>query len=197
MILLFRWVLREEAFRRYLIEIAAIRPGMHPLDLGCGTATLTILVKQLHPTVEVVGVDMDPKVLATARAKVYQSRRNITLEQGMADRLPYADCSFDRVLSSLVFHHLNRTTKQLALVEVFRVLRPGGEFYLADIGPPHTFWIRFISMLLASLEEASDNIKGMLPEMMRSAGFSPISDKARWAMIFGTIVFIQASKPGK
>ena len=192
---LFRWVFKEEAFRRYLIEQASIQPGMRLLDLGCGTATLTILVKQLHPTVDVVGIDGDPNVLAIARAKVRQSEENITLDHGMADHLPYADRTFDRVLSSLVFHHLNKDSKQRAFQEVHRVLRPGGEFIIADIGPPHTPWTRFISMFMAHLEEASENLQGALPGMLQSAGFNPINERGRWAMIFGTLVFTQASKP--
>jgi ubiquinone/menaquinone biosynthesis C-methylase UbiE len=194
---LFRWVFREEAFRRYLIEQAAIQPGMRLLDLGCGTATLTILVKQLHPTVDVVGIDGDPNVLAIARAKVGHSGENITLDLGMADQLPFADRSFDRVLSSLVFHHLNKDSKQRAFQEIYRVLRPGGELNIVDIGPPHTPWTHLISKFMARVEEASDNIQGALPGMLQSAGFSPINEGGRWAMIFGTIIFIQASKSGK
>jgi len=194
---LFRWVFREEAFRRHMIEQASIQPGMRLLDLGCGTATLTILVKQLHPGVDVVGIDGDPNVLAIARAKVWKSGENVTLDQGMVDQLPYADRSFDRILSSLVFHHLNKDSKQRTFQEISRVLRPGGELIIVDIGPPHTPWTRLISKFMARLEEASDNIQGALPGMLQSAGFRPINEKARWAMIFGTIVFIQASKPGK
>lgn len=194
---LFRWVFKEEAFRRNLIEQASIQPGMRLLDLGCGTATLTILVKQLYPAVDVVGIDGDPNVLAIARAKVQESGENISLDHGMADQLPYADCSFNRVLSSLVFHHLSKESKQLAFQEVYRVLKPGGELDIVDIGPPHTYWTRFISKFMARLEETSDNIQGLLPDMMRLAGFSPITERARWAMIFGTIIFIQSSKPKK
>jgi SAM-dependent methyltransferase len=115
----------------------------------------------------------------------------------MADQLPYADGSFDQVLSSLVFHHLNKNRKQGAFQEAYRVLQPGGELIFLDIGPPHTPWTRFISKFMGRMEEASDNIQGALPGMMRLAGFRSIKERGRWAMIFGTIVFIQASKPGK
>ena len=194
---LFRWVFRENAFRRYLIEQASIQPGMRLLDLGCGTATLTILAKQRHPEADVVGIDGDPNVLAIARAKVAQSGENIRLDLGMADQLPYADGSFDQVLSSLVFHHLNKNRKQGAFQEAYRVIQPGGELIFLDIGPPHTPWTRFISKFMGRMEEVFDNLQGALPGMMQLAGFRSIKERGRWAMLFGTIVFIQASKPGK
>jgi hypothetical protein len=50
---------------------------------------------------------------------------------------------------------------------------------------------------MARLEEASDNIHGALPGMLQSAGFNPINESAHWAVIFGTLIFTQASKPGK
>ncbi len=47
-----RWIMREETFKRRLIDQAQIRAGHRVLDLGCGTATLTILIKHIHPQVE-------------------------------------------------------------------------------------------------------------------------------------------------
>src|SRR5258705_9825049 len=55
--------------RRALLDQAALRPGQRVLDVGCGTGTLAILVKRLHPDVEVVGVDPDPKALVRAKRK--------------------------------------------------------------------------------------------------------------------------------
>jgi len=49
---------------RSLIGQAAIEPNQLVLDVGCGTGTLAVLIKRLHPTVEVIGLDPDPKALA-------------------------------------------------------------------------------------------------------------------------------------
>jgi ubiquinone/menaquinone biosynthesis C-methylase UbiE len=84
------------------------------LDLGCGTATLTILIKQLQPGAEVVGLDGDSKILTIAEAKVAQADVDLTLDQGLANNMPYRDQSFDRVVSSLVIHHLSETQKVLS-----------------------------------------------------------------------------------
>jgi cyclopropane fatty-acyl-phospholipid synthase-like methyltransferase len=65
-----RYLMRERALRTRFLDLAAIQPGQRVLDLGCGTATLLLLLKERCPSADAVGVDGDPKVLARARAKV-------------------------------------------------------------------------------------------------------------------------------
>ena len=66
---LLKWGMREENFKRRLVAQANIRPGSRVLDLGCGTGTLTILVKRIIPEAEVTGLDGDPAVLQIAGQK--------------------------------------------------------------------------------------------------------------------------------
>lgn len=56
----------------------------------------------------------------------------IRFEHGYAQRLPYSDGEFDRVLSSMMLHHLDADSKAAAAAEVFRVLRPGGRLHVVD-----------------------------------------------------------------
>ncbi|VVB94934.1 Ubiquinone/menaquinone biosynthesis C-methyltransferase UbiE [uncultured archaeon] len=112
--------MRESTFKRTLVEQADIKNGYRVLDLGCGTATLTILIKKAYPGAEVTGLDGDPKILSIARAKVAQAGLDISLDTGMSFELPYPDRSFDRVFSSL-FHHLTREDKARTFKEIFRV----------------------------------------------------------------------------
>lgn len=190
-----RWVMREAQFKRRLVQQAQIKRGHRVLDLGCGTATLTILIKRTHPLAEVVGLDGDPRILAIARAKAAKAGVAIKLDHGMAFQMPYSDNTFDRVVSSLVLHHLTSENKLLALREVVRILRPGSELHVADFGKPHTAWARFISRIMLRFEQAADNIKGALPAMFHQAGFDQVAETVRYATVFGTLSLYQGQKP--
>lgn len=189
-----RWVIREAQFKQQLIRQAKVRAGQKVLDLGCGTGTLTILIKQAYPEAEVTGLDGDPQVLAIGRAKAARTGTVINWDQGFSYQLPYSDNSYDDVLSSLLFHHLTRENKQRTLAEVYRVLRPGGQFQLADLSRPRTLWARIVSPLMARLEDASDNHKGLLPVMMQKAGFVLARDEAHFSTLFGTLSIYRGQK---
>lgn len=193
---LLRWVVRESTFKRHLVEEARIKKGQRILDIGCGTATLTIIIKRTYPESEVIGLDGDPRILEFARAKVAKTGFDITLNQGMAFDLPYADDFFDHVFSSLLFHHLTRENKIRTLREVFRVLRPQGELHVVDFGKPQNILMYLISLVVRRSEETSDNIKGLLPEMFRNAGFEQVEETARYTTIFGGFSLYRAQKPG-
>ena len=187
-----KWGMREQTFKRHLIQQAHIQPGMRVLDLGCGTGTLTILIKQTHPKANVVGLDGDQVVLEIARSKANQAGVNITLDHGMAFQLPYPDNSFDRVLSSLVFHHLTTENKQRTMQEIYRILRAGGELHMVDFGKPRSIYAQLISLVMGRLEEATDNIQGLLPEMIRSAGFKQVEETVQYTTIVGGLSLFRA-----
>ena len=81
---LLRRVLRENIFKEQLVGQANITANEHILDLGCGTGTLTLLIKQMHENAGVEGLDADPKVLEIARTKLVRASVNVTLHQGMS-----------------------------------------------------------------------------------------------------------------
>jgi ubiquinone/menaquinone biosynthesis C-methylase UbiE len=149
----------------------------------------------LVPKADVVGLDGDPKVLEIARSKAAKAGVILRLDYGMAYQLPYPDGSFDRVLSSLVFHHLVRDDKRRTMGEVYRVLQPGGEFHLVDFGKPRSLYGYLLSPFMKRLEQASDNISGLLPVMMREAGFSQVEEVAHFTTVFGTLTSVRAGKP--
>jgi ubiquinone/menaquinone biosynthesis C-methylase UbiE len=189
-------VMREETFKRRLIAQADLGGGRRVLDLGCGTGTLTLLAKQTHPDAEMVGIDPDTEVLSRAKSKAVQAGVAITWDEGLATSLPYPDRSFDRVLSSLVLHHLKRPARQIAFGEVWRVLRPGGEFHIVDFGPPRTLPMRIIAAILRPLEEAGDHFDGLLPGQIQKAGFTLLAETGRFDTALGPLVMLKAVKPG-
>jgi ubiquinone/menaquinone biosynthesis C-methylase UbiE len=136
---------------------ARIEGGNRVLDLGCGTGTLTLLIKSYHSKADVLGLDADPKVLEVARAKAAKAGLNVRLDHGMAFELPYPDASFDRVVSSLMFHHLTRENKERTLKEVFRVLRPSGELHVADYGKAQNKLMRVAFLLVQMLDGFEDH----------------------------------------
>lgn len=189
-----KWGMKEEKFKRYLAENAGLNPGQQVLDLGCGTGTLTILLKQLQPGSEITGLDGDPLILEIARQKAEADGVDILWQEGMAFDLPYPDASFDRVISCLMIHHLSAVNKVKAFREVNRVLKPRGEFHILDFGSPHDPFMRLVSFFIARMEEAEDNIRGRIPFMLQKAGFERVNTRSRFKTIFGELTYIQVAK---
>lgn len=134
-----------------------------------------------------------------ARKKAAQANFDITLDEGMGFDLPYRDASFDRVVSSLVLHHLTRDHKVETLNEVHRVLRAGGEFHVADFGKPQNLLMRAASIpwrIFDGSQNTSDNVNGLMPELMRNAGFIEVHESARFMTLFGTLALYTARKSG-
>lgn len=78
----------ETTLKTPLIAQTRIRPGQTVLDVGCGTGTLTLMIKQTEPHAAVYGLDVDPEVLNIARKKAEETGENIALQQGAATALP-------------------------------------------------------------------------------------------------------------
>ena len=92
---------------------------------------LTLLLAQADPGALVAGIDADPEPLDRARAKAAATGTTVELVGGRSSALPLPDGSFDRVVSSLLFHHLSLDGKRATLAEARRVLRLGGELHIA------------------------------------------------------------------
>jgi SAM-dependent methyltransferase len=195
-----RFTTREATFKRALLDQAGFSPGQDILDLACGTGTLTLWAKQRSPGLRIVGLDGDADVLARARAKARAAGVEIAFDEGLSTSLPYADRRFDRVLSSLFLHHLRRDGKVRTLAQVFRVLKPGGELHLADWGRAANPLMRAAFgaiQLLDGFDNTADNVKGLLPELMRGAGFTDAAETRRFSTMWGTLSLYRATRPGR
>src|SRR5215475_13265034 len=106
-----------------LAALARERPDARVLDLGCGGGHVTFAVAP-HAR-EVVAYDLSPEMLdVVARAAKERGLGNVTTQQGVVERLPFPDASFDVVLSRFSAHHWHGF--DAALREAARVLKPGG-----------------------------------------------------------------------
>src|SRR5262245_18563728 len=179
----------SEAAHRQLVDQAGIEPSHHVLDIGCGTGNLTLLIKRLHPRVEVVGLDPDPRALGRARRKAEERGFAVQLDRGFSDELPYAEASFDRVFSALMLHHLALDEKEKTLREARRVLRSGGAFHALDFGGTgHSHGI-----LAHLFHRAHLGDQHRIPVLMREAGFTEVTELAPRATILGRLSYWRAS----
>lgn len=193
-----RATLKEDRFKRLLVEQAALQPGHRVLDVGCGTATLTILLKQACAAAEVTGLDGDAKVLDLARTKIEAAGLDITLKQGLGSEAPFPPASFDRVVSSLVFHHLTTEEKRRTLKRVRELLKSGGEVHIADWGKAQNPAMRvaFLAIqLLDGFATTTDNARGFLPTLMTDAGFRAVEETHREMTVFGTLSLYRGLAP--
>lgn len=194
---LIKWGMQEDIFKNALIEQAQIKEGFKLLDIGCGTATLALLIKHQQSSSEVYGVDGDDQILAIAQEKVANSGLAINLKKAMAYKLPYPDNYFDRVFSSLVFHHLTTENKEQAFSEILRVLKPGGEFHLADWDKGQNILMKIASLtvrFLDGFQTTADNFQGRLQDIFANAGFEQVRRTQQFMTILGTLSLFKGNK---
>lgn len=117
----------------HLVRHAGVGAGERVLDVGTGTGSVAILAAQRGA--RVVGLDITPQMLAMAREDAALAGVEVAWQEGDAARMPFADASFDVVLSA--FGHVYAADHQAAGREAMRVLRPGGVLAYAAWEPRH------------------------------------------------------------
>ena len=176
---------RRDALQTSVIEQADLKPGMRVLDVGCGTGTLAIGLKAaVGEGGYVSGIDASPEMIDVATKKVRKRGFDVDLRLGVAEDLPYEDAAFDRVTSTLVFHHLPDDVKLASLLEICRVLVPESRLVVGDFAPgsgplPHRVLARIMGLFG---QNHSHGHTRPLVELMHEAGFpdaalSPTKDK--------------------
>lgn len=193
-----RFTTREHKFKGRLLTQLDPRAGERILDLGCGTGTLSIQIKQAQAGCDVVGLDGDPEVLSRARAKAKEAGAEVSFDLGFSTDLPYADGEFDAVVSSLFFHHLDSASKVSTAEEIARVLHPDGELHVADWGRAHNPLGRAVFLLVRALdgfENTCENAAGGLPSIFASNGLDRVTEVDRITTPLGAMVLLNGIRP--
>jgi ubiquinone/menaquinone biosynthesis C-methylase UbiE len=187
------------AAHRRLLEQAALQPGYRILEIGCGTGNLAILARRLNPSVEVLGIDPDPKALSRARRKAQRAGFPIEFREAFAEQLPFPDASFDRVLSAFMLHHVLPDAKIPTLREALRVLKPRGSLHLLDFEAgehPRGFsFRRLLHPHARSHAHGRHHTHHGVPDLMQEAGFADPARVAGQDSLLGAVAYYSASRP--
>jgi demethylmenaquinone methyltransferase/2-methoxy-6-polyprenyl-1,4-benzoquinol methylase/phosphoethanolamine N-methyltransferase len=164
---------RGQAMREGTIALAHLVPGERVLEVGCGTGEIALRAKaRTGPTGSVAGIDPSPEMIALARQKAARANLDIDYRVAGVEALPFADATFDVVLSSLMMHHLPEALQPRALAEIRRVLKPGGRLLVVDFTEPTARLGRLEPIWLIHRQLPSD-VRD-LPGLLEAAGFTAV-----------------------
>jgi demethylmenaquinone methyltransferase/2-methoxy-6-polyprenyl-1,4-benzoquinol methylase/phosphoethanolamine N-methyltransferase len=178
---------------RMIIEMAKIERGDKILDVGCGSGNLTLTAKSyVGQSGSVCGVDASPEMIDVARKKAERKGFDASFGLGLIEQLPYPDSTFDVVISRLVIHHLPVNLKQKGVVEIFRVLKPGGRFILVDFKlPTNRILARLVSSLVGHNMMVQSSIERLIPTLT-ATGFQDVDFGPTRSMF---LAFVSGKKP--
>ncbi len=170
----------ETLVRQGLIDAIQGQPR-RILDLGCGTGSTTLMLKQAFPQAEVIGLDLSPYMLVRAEHKAQTAGLGIQWRHANAEQTGFPDASFDVVTASLLFQETPAAVSQSILRESYRLLLVGGEVLILD-GSQKT--LRQLEWLNNVFEEPyiRDFAAGSLDAWMGAAGFEAVQTQDLWSI---------------
>lgn len=138
---------RDQAWRRFAVSRAALRPGGLAVDVAAGTAELTRQLARRNGGGYVVGVDFSPEMLAVGRAKLLASKdgKNVELVLGDGYHLPFSDATFD--CATIAFALRNVADLPGLFREMGRVVKPGGRVVSLELTRPPSRLVRTVYYL--------------------------------------------------
>jgi demethylmenaquinone methyltransferase/2-methoxy-6-polyprenyl-1,4-benzoquinol methylase/phosphoethanolamine N-methyltransferase len=177
---------RDRRIREATLEIARITPGDRVLDVGCGTGDLTLFAGMR--AAEVYGIDAAQEMITFAQRKAAKRHSPVKFQAEPIEALSFPDASFDVVLSSLMFHHLPDDLKRPALLEVRRVLKPGGCLLIVDFKRPVNGQFSFMLALHGNMQTGLQDVSALVSQV----GFSQVETGTMPLKVIG---YVRAVKP--
>jgi ubiquinone/menaquinone biosynthesis C-methylase UbiE len=176
--------------RASVIDTLELRPGMRILELGAGPGRLAIQIKEEHPAVTIDAVDVDTRMIASAQRNAQSAGVEVSFREADMTSLPGELGTYDRVYSTMTFHHLLPEAKQMALDTARRMLAPGGYFVVADFGRPRDAlqWALFswIQQPLDGFANTRPHRDGRFEQALRDT-FGQVRSTAVWRTVAGTV----------
>ncbi|BAZ48775.1 type 11 methyltransferase [Nostoc sp. NIES-4103] len=168
----------ETVVRQALIDAVKVQPR-RILDLGCGTGSTTLMLKQAFPQAEVIGLDLSPYMLVRAEDKAKSANLNIKWRHGNAEKTNFRDGAFDLVTACLLFHETPSVVCRAILQESFRLLVAGGQVLILD-GNQKT--LRESEWLTDIFEEPyiREYVASDLAVTMDAVGFAAVQTQDVW-----------------
>ncbi|RUR76656.1 methyltransferase type 11 [Nostoc sp. PCC 7120 = FACHB-418] len=168
----------ETLVRQALIDGVKVQPR-RILDLGCGTGSTTLMLKQAFPQADVIGLDLSPYMLVRAEDKARTADLDISWRHGNAEKTSFPNASFDLVTTSLLFHETPVEVSQTILQECFRLLVAGGQVIILDGNQKSLRQLNWLNDIFEEpyiREYAADN----LDARMGAAGFVGVQTEDLW-----------------
>ncbi len=178
-------------FKMKVLKLMTVKDGETIVDVGCGTGMFLELAAKKYPHVKLMGIDPDKEALVIAKSRLKKLNRPAEFHEAFAEAIPLQDVSVNICVSSLAFHHMPDLIKQKAAKEIFRILKPGGCFIIADFGKSESFLLKTLLRPFENLEYLKGNFQGLIPQFLEEAGFKNVRIIGKH---FPAISIIQASK---
>ena len=168
-----------------LADYAGVRAGQRVIDVGCGPGALTAVLADRLGSANVCAIDPSESFVAAVRARL----PGVDARLASAERLPWADGTFDAAMAQLVVHFMSDPVAGLS--EMARVLRPGGIVaacvwdHAGEHGPLSIFW-QAARELDAEVKDESllaGAREGHLAELFVEAGLRSVEDSALVATV--------------
>ena len=203
----------ERRMKRLVADEIASGDMSSVLDVGCGTGTLLGMLtkrsgkgKSLGKSLgkwpgaesELIGLDIDPRMLNRAASKVSAFNGRVRWVEGDACKLPFPSERFSTVVTTLTLHHLQDSEKKAAISECLRVLKPGGRLLVSDFAHPANRLAELQFLIVRffdGFDRTRTHLGNRLAELIQRSGCKDTCEVFAMSSPLGTIRCYRAVKP--